>query len=93
MEIAGSDGEENDFPFATLDDYLQQMRALKSDADGEQNVGIIVASGEILNGSQPPGTIGGDSTAQLLKQAREDDSVKARITSYNVCYTKLLRTP
>jgi len=77
VEIAGSDGEENDFPFATLDDYLQQMRALKSDADGEQNVGIIVASGEILNGSQPPGTIGGDSTAQLLKQAREDDSVKA----------------
>ena len=77
VEIAGSDGEENDFPLVKLDDYLQQMRMLKGDTEQDENVAIVVASGEILNGTQPPGTIGGDSTARLLKQAREDDSVKA----------------
>lgn len=40
-------------------------------------VAVVVAEGEILGGEQPPGTIGGRSTAQLLRQAREDDSVNA----------------
>ena len=37
----------------------------------------MVASGEILDGHQPPGTIGGESTAELLRQARYDKAVKA----------------
>lgn len=40
-------------------------------------VGIIVAKGNILNGSQKAGTIGGDSTAHMLRRARLDDNVKA----------------
>jgi protease-4 len=36
-----------------------------------------VASGEILDGNQIPGLVGGDSTARLLRSARNDDSVKA----------------
>ena len=42
-----------------------------------QNVAVIVAVGDILNGTQPPGTIGGDSTAALLRRALTDESVKA----------------
>jgi protease-4 len=48
---------------------------LKSKSDPK--VGIVVASGEILDGHQPPGTIGGESTADLLRQARYDNAVKA----------------
>jgi protease-4 len=77
VEIAGENGDDSAFPVASLDEYLAQMRGLKGDGAQEENVGIIVASGEILNGTQPPGVIGGDSTAKLLRQAREDDSVKA----------------
>lgn len=77
VEIAGTNGEDTDYPVATMHDYLLQMRLLKGDTAAEENVAIIVASGEILNGSQAPGTIGGDSTAALLKKARKDDSVKA----------------
>jgi len=40
-------------------------------------VGVIVASGDILDGAQPPGTIGSDSTSQLVRQARNDEHVKA----------------
>lgn len=77
VEIAGSNGEESDYPMAMLDDYLQQVRLLKGDTSAKENVAIIIAAGEILNGTQPPGTIGGDSTARLLREARKDDSVKA----------------
>lgn len=77
IEIAGTNGDENEYPSAALGDYLQQMRLLGGDKTADENVAIIVAAGEILNGSQPPGTIGGDSTAKLLRKARQDDSVKA----------------
>lgn len=77
VEIAGKNGDDSDYPSAQLDDYLQQMRLLKGDDEGQQNVAVVVAAGEILNGSQPPGLIGGDSTASLLRKVRKDDSVKA----------------
>lgn len=40
-------------------------------------VAVIVAVGTILDGTQKPGTIGGDSTAKLLRKARNNDNVKA----------------
>ena len=60
-----------------LGDYLAQMRLLEGSLANSENVAIVIASGEILNGSQPPGTIGGESTAKLLRRARMDESVKA----------------
>jgi protease-4 len=61
-----------------MNQYLASVRSkhvLKSKSDSR--VGIVVASGEILDGHQPPGTIGGESTADLLRQARYDNAVKA----------------
>lgn len=60
-----------------LDDFLAQTRLLKGGKSAKENVAIIVASGEILDGNQIPGLVGGDSTARLLRSARNDDSVKA----------------
>ncbi len=69
--------EHGNYPATDLDDYLAQMRLIKGDDERDENIAIVVAAGEILNGSQPPGTIGGDSTASLLRRAQQDDSVKA----------------
>ncbi|MGE6107087.1 signal peptide peptidase SppA [Aeromonas sobria] len=44
---------------------------------GKDEVGLIKASGAIMDGIQPAGTIGGDSLASLLADARLDDQVKA----------------
>ncbi len=44
---------------------------------GKNEVGLITASGAIMDGVQPAGTIGGDSLADLLAEARRDDQVKA----------------
>jgi protease-4 len=60
----------------SLNDYLAATKQpfLENNKD---KVGIVVAKGTIYNGSKSSGEIGGDSTAKLLKQAREDDQVKA----------------
>ncbi|MET0983058.1 MAG: signal peptide peptidase SppA, partial [Telluria sp.] len=42
-------------------------------------VGVIVAAGEITEGQGGPGVVGGTSTANMIRRAREDDSVKALV--------------
>lgn len=77
-EYAGKDPDnEDNYRSADLDNYLAQMRILEGGRARDENVAIVVAAGEIRNGNQPPGTIGGDSTAQILRRARADESVKA----------------
>ncbi|MEP6484598.1 MAG: signal peptide peptidase SppA [Rudaea sp.] len=51
--------------------------------DTRPQVAVIVAEGEILGGDQPPGTVGGESTAKLVRQAREDNSVRAIVLRVN----------
>lgn len=79
IEHVGADPDYPDsFSAADMYEYLSQMRMRSGGtAEKSENVAIIVAAGEILFGSQPPGTIGGDSTAALLRRARNDESVKA----------------
>jgi protease IV len=62
----------------SLEDYLRIVHAEKrARGAGKPRIGVIIASGEILDGSQPPGTVGGETTAELVREAREDDDVKA----------------
>jgi len=58
-------------------EYLGNMRLQHGDDIEDENVAVIMAVGTILNGSQPSGSVGGDSTAALLRRALSDDSVKA----------------
>src|SRR5690606_25169611 len=43
------------------------------------NVGVVVLSGTILDGSQAPGSIGGDSAARQIRNAASNDRVKALV--------------
>ncbi|SHG86183.1 signal peptide peptidase SppA [Ferrimonas marina] len=69
-------GEEHELKAIGLNGYLGHVRPTLP-PNGDQQVAIIVAKGTILNGEQPAGTIGGVSTARLLREARQDDNVKA----------------
>ncbi len=76
--IVGEDPDAHAFNAVGLSAYLaatRSKRVLKPKSDTK--VGVVVAAGDILDGHQPPGTIGGDSTADLLRQARFDPAVKA----------------
>jgi protease-4 len=62
----------------SFEDYLRLVQAeQRARGAGKKKIGVIVAAGEILDGSQPPGAIGGDSTAELVREARSDDDIKA----------------
>jgi len=80
IELAGEDKKENEKTFkqVSVSDYLE---ASGGDRTGEHGggdaVAVIVAKGEILDGKQPAGKIGGDSTAALVRRARQDAKVKA----------------
>jgi len=54
----------------------------KVDLQGDK-IGLIIAEGNILPGKQPPGLIGGDSLAALIKKAREDKQIKALVMRIN----------
>ncbi|HEY1773908.1 MAG TPA: signal peptide peptidase SppA [Gammaproteobacteria bacterium] len=58
-------------------DFRDYVADLDSNSFSGSHVGVIVAEGDIENGDQPPGAIGGDSMSELLRQARYDDSIKA----------------
>ncbi len=78
IEFAGPDPEDDGTYHATdLENYVSTLRLTHDDTKSDANVAIIVAAGEIMNGTQSPGTIGGDSTSELLRRALIDDSVKA----------------
>ena len=78
ISLVGEDEETHSYNKVGLNNYL---KTIKSDRFGRtakgDKVGVIVARGTILDGKQPSGTIGGDSTAALIAKARNDDDVKA----------------
>ncbi len=69
--------DESMYSAVYMRDYLSHMRLLGGERVKKENVAVIVAAGDILDGSHPPGTIGGDSTAALLRRALTDETVKA----------------
>jgi protease IV len=77
QELVGENDEGDSFSGVSSSDYLRVARADQRLSLNKQKVGVIVAAGEILDGDQPPGTIGGESTAQLIREARTDKDVKA----------------
>jgi protease IV len=56
---------------------LQAYLALHKPRTGGDALGVVVAEGEIGDGEAPPGAIGGRSTAELIRKAREDEDIKA----------------
>lgn len=67
-------------------DFKKYLGALGPDnlpSVGATQIAVVVAQGEIVPGEQPPGMIGGRSTAQLVRSAREDDKVKAIVLRVN----------
>ncbi|MBV9620214.1 MAG: S49 family peptidase, partial [Gammaproteobacteria bacterium] len=57
IDLVGSDDSGDSFSAVSSADYARVVHAQRR-LSGRNRVGVIVASGEILDGDQPPGTIG-----------------------------------
>jgi len=62
--------------------WREYLSRVKSEASGPA-IGVVVAEGEIGDGTAPPGRIGGRSTAELIRKARDDEDVKAVLLRVN----------
>ncbi|KLN66297.1 signal peptide peptidase SppA [Vibrio sp. VPAP30] len=74
IDVFGSNGEDS---YNYVDYYEYQSSIAPSFDLASDDIAVVVASGAIMDGSQPRGTVGGDTVAALLRQARNDDKVKA----------------
>jgi protease-4 len=78
IELVGEDKESHSFKQVGFATYLKAKGGDRGGATGRgKAVAVVVAKGSILDGTQPAGTIGGDSTARLLRRARENEAVRA----------------
>ncbi len=75
VELVGEDESTGTFFQIGHGPYLGATE--REDKESDNKIAVVVASGTILDGEQLPGTIGGDSTARLIRSAREDEGVKA----------------
>ncbi|MDB9706850.1 signal peptide peptidase SppA [Porticoccaceae bacterium] len=74
--LPNSNGDFDSVPMAA---YLNHMKlsSLKTVNKGRPEIAVVVASGSIIDGNQPGGTIGGDTLAEMFASIEEDDQVKA----------------
>jgi protease IV len=79
VERGAPDDETKTFRQVSFHEYLAGVKRPK---DGDA-IGVVVAEGEIVDGEAPPGRVGGRSTADLIRKARDDDSVKALVLRVN----------
>ncbi len=78
IDLVGLDEEGKSFRQIGFNDYLASFKLPVSfDNPMTEKVAVIVAKGTIVDGHRKAGEIGGDSTAALLREARNDDMVKA----------------
>ncbi|MEO8011955.1 MAG: signal peptide peptidase SppA [Dokdonella sp.] len=74
--VADKDGET--FRQINWGDYLG-MHVRDALPDTRPQIGVVVAQGNIVPGEQAQGTVGATSTAQLVRNAREDDDIRALV--------------
>ena len=79
MERGEKDAQGKSFRQVSYEDYLSRVHPkVMGDA-----VGVVMAVGGITDGVAPAGSIGGLSTSNLIRMAREDDSIKAIVLRVN----------
>ncbi|WP_034900332.1 signal peptide peptidase SppA [Paraglaciecola psychrophila] len=78
VAVVGKDESGMGFNGISYKNYLRVINpVLPNIPNNIDKVAIVVAKGTILNGTKKAGQIGGDSTAELLRKARYDDTVKS----------------
>jgi protease-4 len=76
-ERLGDQGAGKDFRHIAANTYLNTVRRARPDKPHQ--IAVLVAQGSIADGEQPPGIVGGDSFARLIREARENKQVKALV--------------
>ncbi|MEG5018557.1 MULTISPECIES: signal peptide peptidase SppA [unclassified Microcoleus] len=83
-KLTGTDSENKSFKQISLKNYARIAENKKSTrADKKNQIAILYAEGEIVDGEGGPTQVGGDRIAQAMRKIREDDDVKAVVLRVN----------
>ncbi|HOZ04866.1 MAG TPA: signal peptide peptidase SppA [Arenimonas sp.] len=78
-QMGAVDDEIHSFRQVEFSQYLKPLNLPASPFDTTPQVAVVVAQGEIVDGEANPGTVGGETTSALIRQAREDENTKALV--------------
>jgi len=79
ISVSGMD-DDGGYQYIDSSSYMRHIKQkiyLSKARDNTNHIALITASGPIEIGDQPNGKIGSESMSLLIKQAKEDDSIKA----------------
>jgi protease IV len=76
VDLVGDEDDEGRYQAIEYDRYLAHKQPLIK-AESADSVGVITAKGNILDGDQAAGSIGGNSLGRLIADAALDEEVKA----------------
>jgi protease-4 len=77
------DEQSKSFRQVSLAEYVGRLKDPGAPNKLQPGIGVVVAEGEIVDGDAGPGRVGGDSTARLIRKAREDEAIKAVVLRVN----------
>ena len=83
IQVVGAEDDEGFYEAVVFERYIAHQRPVSFQPVTGDRVAVVTAEGNIMSGEQPPGTIGGDSLARLLRQTAEQDGVKAIVLRVN----------
>jgi protease-4 len=82
-EIVGASNEDGLYEAIVFERYAARKRPLSLSGPKGDRVAVIAAQGSILPGEQPPGSIGGDSLAWLIRSAVKEEEIGAIVLRVN----------
>lgn len=77
-KIFGWDKQAKDYKGTSIYDYQ-----VKDNGSTDGNIAVIMANGAIMDGDETAGSIGGDTTAMEIREARLDPKIKAIVFRVN----------
>lgn len=83
-ELAGITGAKSDkVKFVSLDDYVKTPKPKSATGLSKNKIAIVYASGDIMPGEGDENTVGSKTTAEAIRKARKDSSIKAIVLRVN----------
>ncbi len=82
-QLVGATNEDGMYEAIVFERYVAHKRPLSLMGVEGEHVAVITARGMIRTGDQPPGTIGGDSLARLIRTTAAQEGVAAIVLRVN----------
>ncbi|MEM6580234.1 MAG: signal peptide peptidase SppA [Pseudomonadota bacterium] len=83
IEMVGASNDDGYYEAQFFERYVRRQRPTQITQMEGDRVAVISAVGNIKNGVQPAGTIGGDSLAKLIRDTIEKEGVRALVLRIN----------